>query len=140
MQRNRASILATSLLVLGLALVSDVASAKPKPKAKSIAPSEVVEFEIHASSGTDSRTLTVPLHGDIAGWVDLFGDSRLCQAKSTPTRDELLVLELECRIDDRSRPVFELHGERGLVVDRPTLLGELEVGEGKRIRVIATRR
>lgn len=138
MQRTRVSVLTTSLLVLGLSLVSDVAAAKPKVKPAKL--SEVVEFEVRETSGTDSRVLIVPLHGDIAGWLDLFGDSRLCQAKSTPTRDELLVLELECRIDDRSRPVFELHGERVLVVDQPTLLGELEVGEGKRISVIATRR
>ncbi len=138
MQRTRASILALLALVSILVLVSDVASAKPKARSGKI--SEVVEFELRETSG-DSRTLTVPLHGDIAGWLDLLGESRLCSAKSSPTRDDLLVLEVECRSDDdRSQPMFEIHGERALVVDQPTLLGELEVSEGRRISVVATRR
>lgn len=143
MHRARVSILSSTLLLLaGLGFGSDAAA---KPGSNSPKPSELIEIELIEYEGgkpvADSRKLSVPIHGEISGWLELFGQSRLCRSKSSPTRDELFVLELECRIDGRAGgSVFELRLERGFVVDEPTLLGEIETREGQRLRVVATRR
>jgi hypothetical protein len=139
MYRSRASLRFSCFLALaGLGLGTDVVAAKPKPK-------DVIEIELREVQGgkpaADSRELTVPVKGEISGWLELFGESRLCRSKSSPTRDELIVFELECRVDDRGGSViFELQLEGVFTVDEPTLLGEIEVREGQRLRVVATRR
>jgi hypothetical protein len=129
-------------LLAGLGLGSDAAA---KTGSKSLEPREVIEIELREYQGgkpaADSRELTVPLHGEITGWLELFGELRQCRSKSTPTRDELIVFEIECRADDRGgAKIFELRAESGFPVDEPTLLGEIEVREGQRLQVVATRR
>lgn len=143
MHRSRMSILCSALLLLaGLGLGSDAAA---KPGSKSAKPSGVIEIELREYEGgkpaADSRELTVPLHGELTGWLELFGESRLCRAKSSPTRDELITLQLECSVDDRGGgSIFEVRAEGSFAIDEPTLLGEIEVREGQRLSVVATRR
>lgn len=143
MHRSRVSIFCSALLLLaGLGLGSDVAA---KRGSTSVIAKEVIEIELREVEGgklaADSRELTLPIHGELSGWLELFGEERLCRAKSSPTRDELIALEIECQADDRAgRPIFELRVERELGVDAPTLLGEIETREGQRLSVVATRR
>jgi hypothetical protein len=152
MHRSHVSVLFSALLLLaGLGLGSDVAatpmikSGKSGKSGKSVTSKEVIEIELREYEGSkpaaNSRELTLPLHGELTGWMELFGEARLCRSKSSPTHDELIVIELECRADDRAgQLVFELRVERELGVDDPTLLGEIETREGQRLSVVATRR
>lgn len=130
-------LLALTLLA-GLALAPDVHAREAKAKAKP-AVHEVVELELRDGTSDEARELLVPLHGDLSGSVELFGEPRMCRAKSSPTRDELYEIEIVCRTD-RNEPVFELRSERVLALDRAIVLGELELREGQRLRVTATRR
>ena len=143
MHRTRILVSLLSIVIASLALDSDALAAKPKSKSTS-KPSEVIELELRETGGgkasADSRELVVPVDGEIAGWMDLFGESRLCRAKSSPTHDELLRVELECQVDEHSRPVFQLRVERVFGVDQTIMVGEIEVREGHHLSVVATRR
>lgn len=133
-----ASILSTSfVLLVGLGLDSDAAAKDRSKSARAVEVRDVIELELRETLegklAPDARELIVPVHGQLTGWVELFGESRRCRVESSPTREEQLELELDCQ-------VFEVRVERALNIGEPTLLGEIEGREGQRLRVVATRR
>jgi hypothetical protein len=129
-------------LLASLALASDAHAGKPKAKAKD-QPARLhalLELELHDVEAGTTRALLVPEHGELRGWVELFGSARPCRAQSHPTHDETLVVELSCHSEQHGDALFELRSELVLARGEPTVLGELELREGERLRVTATRR
>jgi hypothetical protein len=69
-------------LLATLALASDAHAAKPESKGKDT-PAQLhslVELELHDVASATTRTLLVPEHGELHGWIELFGSARPCRA------------------------------------------------------------
>lgn len=130
------------LLVLfaSLALDSDAHAAKPTSKAKPAQIHSLLEVELLDVDAGTTRKLLVPEHGELRSWVELFGTARPCRARVNPTHDGALDVDLECRSERGGDALFELNSELVLARDEPTVLAELELPDGERLRVIATRR
>ena len=129
-------------LLASLALPPDAHAGKRESKAKD-RPAQLhslLELELEDVEAGTTRALLVPEQGELRGWVELFGTARPCRAQSHPTHDEKLVVELSCRSERGGDALFELRSELVLTRGEPTVLGELELREGERLRVTATRR
>ena len=111
-------------------------TATAKRSKQPAAPTEVIEVELREIGGNNqSRDFLVPVDGHIAGSVLLFDEPGRCELESSPRADERLHLELRC-----SRPDLALETTRSLPLGAPTILGEIELGDDHRLRVLATRR
>lgn len=138
---NRSSLIPSVLFTLAmtpLLLAPKLADARePKPGRDTI----TVELrELEGKSIVDSRELTVPIDGDIAGAVLLFDRLHRCRLGAHPQdSSETIRLELRCRNDSQDDLKLELTVERAFPTGDAMVIGELETSAGTRVQVVATR-
>lgn len=143
-QRRLASLLPA--LIAGPFLLCCVAASSANARTKSpTKATQVLEIELRELGSADSsREFVVPVEGKIGGWTQLFDEPRFCHLRSNTISDERLSLQIRCYTRSHGEPGkqldFEFETDRALTLNEPTVLGELEGREGRRLRVVATRR
>ena len=137
---SRASARVRALLLTTVAaplLLCCATAASAKPSKRPPTATQVIELELRELGDSErARELVVPIDGRIAGELTLLDQPGYCEASSRSASAEAeLRIELRC-----TNPRLELESVRALALDTPTIIAELDLDEGRRLRVVATRR
>ncbi len=130
-------------LTLACLLAPALAEAgKPKAKTKPTPDTITLELrEIEGKGDAEIREFVVPIHGKLAGSIQLFDQVHWCRVEARPSSEDRLRLDLGCYQGGRSgeHRTFDFEVERSFEVGAELMLGELELREGQRLQVVATR-